>query len=548
MTAKTAPLQASPQAVSRTILAASAGTVFEWYDFLVYGTMAPVLAKKFFSQVDPITGFILALLTFAAGFMMRPLGSLIFGVIGDRIGRKKCFLITVTLMAGSTVAMGCLPTYETIGIIAPLLLVACRLLQGIAVGGEYGGAATYVAEQAPPYRRAYMTSWISAAGTFGLLLSFVMIQIFRWTTGDDFETYGWRLPFIFSIVLLIASIYIRQKMTESVAFQTQVSRNTVSKSPLREAILVPANAKKMLIAFFMSSGMTAMFYATGFYPALFLTQTLKVDPTETNLLVMLASACCAPIFPLFGWVADRVGRRKVLILGYVSSIVLLIPAFHLMAAYGNPALVAAQATSPVTIEANPSTCSFMFNPIGTRQFKSSCDIARQTLAAKGVSYDLVSSRNDAAVVRVGTTELQAQDASGMSNADAKEQAKQFGTDLQGILTSAGYPEKAASDQVNMVAIFIIHVLLFGAAVITGSTLPVALTEMFPTKIRYTAMGLPYNLATGWVGGLLPTMIFAISVQNGNIFSGLWYPVAWACIALLVVIFFFKETKDVDINE
>lgn len=540
--------QAEYANVSRVLVAASVGTIFEWYDFYLYGSLAPVISKNFFAGVDPITGFLLSLLTFAAGFMMRPLGALIFGRIGDMIGRKKCFLATVVLMACATLAVGCLPTYASIGLLAPILLVVARMLQGTALGGEYSGAATYVAEHSPAHRRGVNTSWISAGGTLGLLMSYGVILAARYATGDRFDAYGWRIPFIFSIVLLIISVRIRMKMNESPAFEKLREEDKVSRAPFSEAFLKAANLKRVLVAFGMCAGMTSLFYISGLYPIFFLTQALQVDPKTVNTVVLLAMAVCVPAYPFFGWLSDRIGRKPVLLMGYALSVALLFPAYHLLPKYSNPAFAMAQTSAPITVEADPASCSFMFNPLGNRHFKSSCDIAKQALANLGVSYSVVAAPGNGATIKVGTSGTLIYNAdNAVPASEAAAQEKQFRTRLAATIHAAGYPDHADPARIDWPKIFAILVVMIVLSVIAASAVPLAMVELFPTRVRYTSMALPYNIATGWVGGLLPTMVFALSAQSGNLYTGLWYPIGWGIFSFVLVLLFFRETNRIDIK-
>lgn len=538
--------------MSRAIWAASIGTAFEWYEFALYGSLATVLAAKFFSGVDPATAFIFALLTFAVGFMMRPLGALIFGRIGDMIGRKRTFVVTICMMGVATVGVGCLPTYASIGIAAPIVLIMLRILQGLAASGEYTGALTYVAEYSPGRRRGLNMSWTTAATTAGLLLSFLVILAARQVSGDAFDAWGWRLPFIASLVMLAISLAMRLRMEESPAFRKLRRDKRLSKSPIRETFLDAANFRRLAVAFALCAGMTSMYYMAALYPTFFLTQTLKVDPKTVNTVVLFATAVCLPVFPLSGWLCDRIGRKPALLIGFVLTAVLVFPVFRGFAHFANPALSVAQANAPVTVETDLSGCSLMFNPLGTRRFTSPCDTAKQALASAGVSYSLVASRETnagpapGATIRVGESKLAAFDAGTLSDADAKARATLFAKQLREVLGANGYPARSDPETFNTPMVFLLMVVFFASSILTVMTIGPALVEMFPTRIRYTSMSVPYNLATGWVGGLLPTFVFAISAQTGNIYSGLWYPLAWTVVSLIVLVLFFRETRDVDI--
>jgi len=547
-TLETVPEKAAP--MSRAIWAASIGTAFEWYEFALYGSLATILAAKFFSGVDAGTAFIFALLTFAVGFMMRPLGALIFGRIGDMIGRKRTFVVTICMMGVATVGVGCLPTYASIGIIAPIILICFRILQGLAAGGEYTGALTYVAEYSPGRRRGLNMSWTTAATTAGLLLSFLVILAAREISGDAFDVWGWRLPFIGSIVMLMISLAMRLRMEESPAFKKLRLNKQLSKSPIRDTFLDAANFRRIAVAFGLCAGMTSMYYMAALYPTFFLTQTLKVDPKTVNTVVLLATAVCLPMFPLSGWLCDRIGRKPTLLIGFAATAVLLFPVFHGFEHFANPSLAAAQANAPVTVETDKSRCSLMFNPLGNRRFTSPCDTAKQALATAGVSYSVIDTGTGATntVIHVGSGALPGYNAVNLAVPAAKSQATHFAEQLRELLTAQGYPTHSDPASFNGPMVFLLLVVFFSCSIVTVMTIGPALVEMFPTRIRYTSMSVPYNLATGWVGGLLPTFVFAISAQTGDIFSGLWYPLGWTFVSLIALILFFRETRDVNIND
>ncbi len=545
---ETAVIQKSEakSSMSRAIWAASIGTVFEWYEFALYGALASVLAEKFFAGVDPSTGFIFALLTFAVGFMMRPLGALIFGRIGDMIGRKRTFMFTICMMGGATIGVGCLPTYASVGIVAPISLICLRILQGLSAGGEYTGALTYVAEYSPGRRRGLNMSWTTASSTIGLLLSFLVILGSRTLTGDAFDDWGWRLPFLGASVMLLVSLLLRVRMDESPAFSKLRSANKLSKAPLSEALLDRANLGRIVVAFALCAGMTSMYYMAALYPTYFLTKTLKVAPTTVNMVVLLATAICVPVFPLAGWACDRFGRKPVLLAGFIASALLIFPVFQGLATYANPALAIAQEKSPIAVEVDRGECSLMFNPLGNRKYISSCDTAKQALAGVGANYRIIDvATGTTARIRNGNDVLNAYDASGLTPEQTKERSTEFSQTLRAVLEKNGYSAKSDPDSFNAPKVFLLLALFFASSILTVMTIGPALVEMFPTHIRYTSMGIPYNLATGWVGGLLPTFVFALSAQSGNMFAGLWYPFGWTVVSL-VALLFFRETRDIDI--
>lgn len=535
--------------VARVVAAASLGTVFEWYEFTLYGALASVIVSQFFSGLDPSTGFIFALLTFAVGFIMRPVGAVVFGRVGDRIGRKKTFLITIVIMGVSTVAVGLLPTYESAGLIAPVLLVTLRMLQGLALGGEYGGAATYVAEHSSSRSRGFNTALITGTGTVGLLLAFGVILASRTLTGDDFDVWGWRVPFLFSLLLLIVSLVIRMKMEESPAFQKMKNEKRISCSPLRETFTEWVNIKRLFIAFFgVCGGMTCAYYVAALYPTFFLTQNLKVDPQQASSTLTLALICALPVFLFAGWLSDRIGRKPVLLIGLAVSALAIFPIYKGISLYANPDLVAAQEHTPITLVVDPASCSFMFNPTGTRTFTGACDLAKQALAGVGVSYiTQAATGSPDALINIGSNSIPSYNASGLSADDVAKRSGELRVQLRRSLAEAGYPLKADPAKFDRTRVFLLLVLLTFCGVFTATPVAPMLVEMFPVRIRYTSMSFPYHLASGWVGGLLPTIAFAMSVQSGNIYFGLWYPVGWIALSFVVALFLVKETYRVDIN-
>ena len=518
----------------KIIFASSLGTVFEWYDFFLYGALATVLSKQFFSGVNDTTAFIFALMAFAAGFLVRPFGALVFGRLGDMIGRKYTFLMTIVLMGLSTFAVGLLPTYASIGIAAPIMLVLLRMLQGLALGGEYGGAATYVAEHAPPGKRGFNTSWIQSTATLGLLLSLLVVLGCRYLTGDQFEVWGWRLPFLLSIVLLCISTWIRMSMHESPAFVKMKAEGKTSKSPIRESFGKWENLKIVLIALFgINAGQAVTFYTAQFYVLFFLTQMLKMDPAQANTLLIISVVIGAPFFIFFGWLSDRVGRKPILMMGLLLATVLYFPLFKALSHYANPQIDAASRQSPIVVMADPSTCTFQFDPVGKARFDSPCDKVKTFLVKQGLPYTSQSVAPGTEVqVSVGEQQIKGFDEAAMREA----------------IAAAGYPAKADPSAVNQPMVVFVMVLLTLIATMTYGPLAAVMVELFPTRIRYTSMSLPYHIGNGWFGGFLPTVSFALVVYTGDIFYGLWYPVVITGVSLVVGMLCLKETRNVNIDK
>ena len=518
----------------KIIFASSLGTVFEWYDFFLYGALATVLSKQFFAGVNDTTAFIFALMAFAAGFLVRPFGALVFGRLGDMIGRKYTFLMTIILMGLSTFAVGLLPTYASIGIAAPIMLVVLRMLQGLALGGEYGGAATYVAEHAAPGKRGFNTSWIQSTATLGLLLSLLVVLSCRYLTGDQFEVWGWRLPFLLSIVLLGISTWIRMSMHESPAFVKMKAEGKTSKSPIRESFGKWENLKIVLIALFgINAGQAVTFYTAQFYVLFFLTQMLKMDPAQANLLLIISVVIGAPFFIFFGWLSDRVGRKPILMLGLLLATVLYFPLFKALSHYANPQIDTASRQSPVVVMADPATCTFQFDPVGKARFDSPCDKVKTFLVKQGLPYTSQAAAPGTEVqVSVGEQKISGFDEAAMRAA----------------VTEAGYPAKADPSSVNQPMVVLMMVLLTLIATMTYGPLAAVMVELFPTRIRYTSMSLPYHIGNGWFGGFLPTVSFALVVYTGDIFYGLWYPVVITGVSLVVGMLCLKETRNVDIDK
>jgi MFS family permease len=581
--ATTAPRPMSAEE-KKVIFASSLGTVFEWYDFYLYGSLAAIIAKQFFSGLDEGSAFIFALLAFAAGFIVRPFGALVFGRLGDMIGRKYTFLVTILIMGLSTFIVGVLPNYASIGVAAPVILIALRMLQGLALGGEYGGAATYVAEHAPMGKRGAYTSWIQTTATLGLFLSLMVILGTRTVIGEAaFADWGWRVPFIVSILLLAVSVYIRLSMNESPAFTKMKAEGKTSKAPLSESFGQWKNLKIVILALVgLTAGQAVVWYSGQFYALFFLTQALKVDGATANIMVAISLIIGTPFFVVFGAWSDKIGRKPIIMAGCLLAVVTYFPVFTALTKAANPDLAAAQAANKVTVTADPKECSFQFNPTGTVKFTSSCDIAKQRLAGASVSYDNVEApAGTPATIKVGETVVQVKyTPEDIAAAKAKAEAKLaevtaaqpqdpkaveaatkavkdmsnektaggilLGNNLSAALKAANYPAKA--DMAKFDKVTVIAILTYLVILVTMVYGPIAamLVEMFPTRIRYTSMSLPYHIGNGWFGGLLPTTAFAIVAQTGNMYNGLWYPIIIAGMTFVIGMLFVRETKDVDI--
>ena len=529
----------------RVILASSLGTVFEWYDFYLYGSLAAVMSKQFFSGVNETTGFIFALLAFAAGFAVRPFGALVFGRLGDLVGRKYTFLITIVIMGLSTALIGVLPSYAQVGVIAPVILVALRLLQGLALGGEYGGAATYVAEHAPHGKRGLYTSWIQTTATVGLFLSLLVILFTRSFLGESFDTWGWRIPFLASIVLLAISVYIRLQLAESPVFLEMKQAGTRSKAPLTESFARWGNLRIVLLALFgATAGEAVVWYAGQFYALFFLTQVLKVAAQPANLLIAAALLIATPFFVVFGGLSDRIGRKKIVLAGCLLAALTYVPIFKGITHYANPAIERAAATSPVTVIADPAGCSFQFDPVGKSRFVSSCDVAKTALAKAGVPYsNEAAPRGSLARVRIGTDEIQSVEGGSLSAAAFKMASGDFNKALAGRLKVAGYPAKADPAQSNYPMLLVLLVILVVYVTMVYGPIAAWLVELFPARIRYTSLSLPYHIGNGWFGGFLPTVSFALVALTGDIYYGLWYPIVVAVITVVVGTLFLPETRN-----
>ena len=530
--------------------AASAGTVFEWYDFYLYGSLTAFISLHFFSGVNETTGFILALMAFAAGFAVRPFGAIVFGRLGDLWGRKNTFLVTMLLMGLSTFAVGLLPDYSQIGVAAPIILVGLRLVQGLAMGGEYGGAAIYVAEHAPEGKRGLYTSWIQTTATLGLFLSLVVIILVRTQVGEDaFKAWGWRIPFLVSAVLLAVSMWIRLKLNESPVFQKMVDEGRTSKRPLTEAFADRANLKLVVLALVgLTAGQAVVWYTGQFYALFFLEKTLKVDGLTTNALVATALLIGTPFFVVFGWLSDKIGRKPIILAGCLLAVLTFFPIFKALTTAANPALAAATASAPVTVIADPADCALQFDPIGKSAFASSCDIAKSALASAGVSY-----RNEAAPagtlarVRIGQAEIASVDGRNQSREDLADARAAWTKTLGATLSEAGYPAKADPAQINKPLVVGLLTLLVLYVTMVYGPIAAALVEMFPARIRYTSMSLPYHIGNGWFGGFLPATAFAMVAASGDIYRGLWYPIIIAAVTLVVGGLFIREMRGAPID-
>jgi MFS family permease len=553
--AETARAPKRPASLRTVVAASAAGTAFEWYDFFVFGSLAQVIARTFFSGLSDTAGYIAALALFGAGFAFRPLGALVFGRIGDRAGRKGAFLTTVVLMGGATVAIGLLPTYDQIGLLAPALLVLMRILQGFALGGEYGGAAIYVAEHAPPGGRGRSTGWVQTSAALGLVSALLVILATRIVVGrlfgpDAFDEWGWRIPFLFSAGLLAISIFMRLKLSESPSFARMKAAGAASKAPLREAFGRWRHLKLVLIALVsIMFAQGAVWYTAFFYSQTFIEKFLRVEPALINALMMAVTAVSAVFYVFFGWLSDRTGRKPVMLFGIVLMLVAYFPAFHLLAHTLNPALAEAEARTPVVVIADPADCALQFDPVGRSSFLSSCDIAKSVLANAGVSYaNSPAPAGAPARVTVGGGDVVVHSATGLSPAAVAAAKAQAEGDIRAALAAAGYPERADPARMNLLGAFAVLMVFVIAATALYGPMAACLVELFPTRIRYTAMSLPYHVGTGWVGGFVPFTAFAIVAATGDIYAGLWYPFAFTLVAALACLFWLPETRGRSLDE
>ncbi len=544
----------------RVILASSAGTVFEWYDFYLYGSLAAIIGAQFFAPFPEATRNVFALLAFAAGFLVRPFGALVFGRLGDIVGRKYTFLVTILIMGVSTFVVGLLPSYETIGWVAPVLLIVLRLLQGLALGGEYGGAVVYVAEHAPNGRRGFYTSWIQTTATLGLLLSLMVILAVRMWTGEQaFAAWGWRIPFLLSIVLLAISVWIRMQMQESPAFKKMKEEGTSSKAPISEAFGQWKNAKFAVLALFgLVAGQAVVWYTGQFYALFFLQSILRVDMFTANVLIAWSLILGTGGFVLFGWLSDKIGRKPIILAGCLIAAITYFPIFNLITKTANPALHKAQQTTQVVVVADPEDCSFQFNPTGTSKFTNSCDVAKALLARNSVNYRVEPApAGSVAKIRVGQTEVPSYNAATLTGDAARATPAAFNSSVTAALTAGGYPAANNPELVKLNGFFdifraqpftLVLTLTFLVLLVTMVYGPIAaaLVELFPTRIRYTGMSLPYHIGNGWFGGLMPATAFAMIAQTGDTYYGLWYPIVIAMMTFVIGLLFVPETKDRDI--
>jgi predicted MFS family arabinose efflux permease len=526
------------------VAASAAGTVFEWYDFFIFGSLAAIIARHFFSGVGEAQAYLLALLTFAAGFVARPFGAVVFGWFGDRVGRKRTFLVTITVMGLATFAVAFLPDYAAIGMSAPFILVTVRVLQGFAIGGEYGGAAIYVAEHASRARRGSATGWIQTAAGIGLLLALIVILAIRTAMGENaFAAWGWRIPFGLSVILLLISLWIRLRLQESPAFRRIQEEGTQSKAPLRDAFLDRRYLKVMIAALLgLLTSQGVVWYTAQFYTLFFMERITRIEPATVTFLIMVVTVASLPLYMFFAWISDHIGRKPVMLLGLGLATIGFIPGFQMLTAAANPALAHAAAKAPIVVTAAPADCSLQFDLIGKAKFVTSCDIAKGALAGAGIGY-----RNESAApgtlarVRIGNRAIESPDGRGLSPGALAQAQKDFTARLKAALTKAGYPAMADPARIDFWRVLAILFVFIVAATALYGPQAAALVELFPTRIRYTALSVPYHIGVGWFGGFLPATAFAIVAATGNLYAGLWYPVIVSGIGFLVTLFFLPET-------
>jgi MFS family permease len=525
------------------VVASSAGTVFEWYDFFIYGSVAPIIAKHFFAGAGETQGYILTLLTFAAGFFARPFGAIFFGRLGDRTGRKRTFLVTITVMGLATFVAGLLPDANMIGLAAPWLLVGLRVLQGFAIGGEYGGAAIYVAEHSQPGKRGAATGWIQLSASIGLILALGVILIVERIMGESaFADWGWRVPFLLSAVLLVISLWIRLRLDESPLFRKIRDEGRIAKAPLKETFSSAANLKSIFIVLVgVLTAQGVVWYLAQFYTLFFLQHVLKLDLVDANELVMIVTVITLPFYVFLAWLSDKIGRKPVMLAGLAVATLAVFPVFQMLTAAVNPALAIAAEKAPVTVIAAPEDCSVQFDLIGKSQYVSSCDIAKSTLTSTGFPYRNEAVSEGFAHVKVGVEDVASPDGRTLNASDLAAAKKDFDARLKAALTRAGYPEKADPGAVDKTRALILLLILGLAAAALYAPQAAALVELFPTRIRYTALSVPYHVGVGWFGGFLPETAFAIVAATGDIYAGLWFPAIVSGIGFLVTLLFLPET-------
>lgn len=534
----------------KVILASSMGTVFEWYDFYVYGSLASIIAYHFFSSLTPTSGFIFALLTFAAGFAVRPFGALVFGRLGDMVGRKYAFVVSILIMGLSTFLVGVLPSSSSIGNAAPIILLILRLLQGLALGGEYGGAAVYVAEHAPNNRRGFFTSWIQTTATTGMFLSLVVVVCTRATLGEEaFLSWGWRIPFLISVLLLVISVWIRLKLHESPAFTRMKTEGNISKAPIKEAFGRWRNLKLILLALVgLTAGQAVVWYTGQFYALYFLTETLRVEDNIASILVAFALLLACPFFLFFGALSDRVGRKPIIMAGCLIACLTYIPVFKGLTHYANPALERAQNSAPIYVVADPDTCSLQFNPVGIASFTSSCDLLKTFMANNSVHYiNKTAPAGTTAYALIGEERIDSFDGQKLKRAAFARQKSDLEQQLLEAVRQHGYPDHADPSQINYTMVLILLFFLVLQVTMVYGPIAAMLVEMFPTRIRYTSTSVPYHIGNGWFGGFLPPIAFATVATTGNIYDGLWYPIIICLMTFVVGMLLIKETKDNDLD-